>query len=55
MTPDEMNQRALDLHNSRVRAEALRTAARELYDIGDADMVASAKWLDQRAEEIEQA
>lgn len=55
MTPDEMNQRALDLHNSRVRAEALRTAARELYDLGDTDMVAAAKWLDQRAEEIEQA
>lgn len=55
MNSHELNQRALDTHNRRVQAETLRTAARELYNLGDADMAAAAKWLDQRAEEIEKA
>lgn len=38
---------------SKAKATALRDAAADMFAIGDDDMVSAAKWLKQRADELE--
>lgn len=40
-------------HEAKMKAQALREAADDLFGFGDEEFVAAAKWLQDRAEELE--
>lgn len=53
MHAHEMNQRAHERAMRRAKAAALREAAADLFEFGDEQYVPAAKWLNERAEELE--
>lgn len=53
MHVDEMNQRAHERAMRSAKAAALREAAADLFEFGDEQYVPAAKWLNERAEELE--